>query len=131
MPKESLGWGYLVATIMAIAATVFCSWLEWVFVRSWSNQKPMYFPSLVTAVAAVILMGSIVFRSERMLALQTASAATSILMACWFLIEIIPIASGNNDSGEVFPFVALPMVGLFVYACVSYSKLRVFRTNSR
>jgi hypothetical protein len=129
MPSKSLGWRYLAATIVATAATMFSGWLEAAFVRSWSNEKLMYFPSLVTAVAAVVLIPSVVLRSERMLIFQTASAIASVLMTCWFLVEIIPIASGNNDSAEVFPFVALPAIGLFAYACVSYSKFKTLRTQ--
>jgi len=84
-------------------------------------------------LAVVLLIVSILLQSRKslMLALIIAASAASVLMTCWFLVEITPIAQGNNDSGEVFWFVVFPAIGLFIYACISYSKLKTLRTNTR
>jgi hypothetical protein len=127
---EPLGWRYIVATIFAIGAALFLAWLEDLFVRSWAADSTfMYFPAFVTAVAALVIVISTFLYSRRVLMLWfiVAASVAAVSMTCWFLLEIIPIAQGNNDSGDIFWFVVLPSIALSIYAFVSYSKLKALQ----
>jgi hypothetical protein len=133
MSTKSLSWLYMIATAVSIMAILFLALLESLFIRSWSNSKIMYLPSVITLVAALFLTVSTLIRSRTALRLKlvTVASVASILMTCLFLLEIVPIAQGNNDSGEVFWFVVLPTIGLLAYAYFSYLKLKTFLPDTR
>jgi FtsH-binding integral membrane protein len=119
------GVGYIIATIFALLAGSFLAWLEWGFIRSWSNGQLMYGPPIGSVIGIVgLLFGLCLAKKYQHLSLRinTYASAVLILMATIFLVEIIPIAQGNNDSGEVFWFIVLPAIWLFIYAYRSDSK---------
>ena len=113
-----------VAAVFATFAGLFLIWIEEAFVRSWSNDRWMYFPALVSAVATLCLLVSFLpFADLHKLRLRIASSGLLVFAVACFLIEIIPIATGNNDSGEVFWIVALPAILLSIYFYFSYLKI--------
>jgi hypothetical protein len=109
----------------AFVAAAFLAFIEWAFAKSWLTEKWMYIPPYVSGVgAACLLMGALAFRTRPSISsrIQAASSVLVTLMAFLFLVEITPIAQGNNDSGEVFWFVMLPAIFLTAYA---YSAHRI------
>jgi hypothetical protein len=130
MAKPSLGRKSLTLSALVFAG-VFMTLIEALFVRSWSNAGPMYFPPMASAIATLSLFTcAFLFRSKYLFALNLSLLSSGILvvMALCFFIETLPITQGNNDSGEVFWLVALPMVLHFVNSCNSYLKLKQIRT---
>jgi hypothetical protein len=116
---------YIIAKTFALLAGLFLVWLEWGFTRSWSNVGSMYGPPIGSAIAVLGLSAALIIGriqlglSQR---ISTYAAAVLVLMAFCFLIEITPIAQGNNDSGEVFWFIVLPAIWLTIYAYRSHSR---------
>jgi Na+/H+-translocating membrane pyrophosphatase len=124
---RTIEWGYAAVTMAALLAAMFLTWLEWAFVRSWSDERAMYVPVIVSAFGTVFLLVGVYFiRRNKRFSLQINTWASGVIttMAVLFLIEIVPIAQGNNDSGEVFWLIVLPAIGLFAHARLSYSKIR-------
>jgi hypothetical protein len=122
-----IGWGYIVATVFALFAGLFLAWLEWSFLRSWSNVGSMYGPPIGSAIGVIgLLTALLVIPRYKNYSLQLGTYVSGIivLMAFWFLIEITPIAQGNNDSGEVFWFIVLPTIWLLTHTFRSYSRLK-------
>jgi putative effector of murein hydrolase LrgA (UPF0299 family) len=108
---------------------MFLAWLEWGFIRSWSKVQIMYAPSLGSALGvAALFAGLCLIPVNKRLSIQFNAYASVFLvvMAFLFLAEIVPIAQGNNDSGEVFWLIVLPAIGLLAHAHRSYLKLKVF-----
>jgi energy-coupling factor transporter transmembrane protein EcfT len=92
----------------------------------------MYTPVAISFAASCALIGGLlVVRSKPWHALWigTVSSACIVVGVLAFLVEIQPIAAGNNDSGEVFPFVFLPAIWIFGFAIISYTKLRKLRLH--
>ena len=113
-----------VAALFAIFAGLFLIWIEEAFVRSWSNDRWMYLPVIVSAVAMLCLLVSFLpFAALHKLRFRIAGSGLLVFAVACFLIEIIPIATGNNDSGEVFWIVMLPAILLSVYLYFSYLKV--------
>lgn len=129
--KSTFGWKYTTTTFLAVFAGAFITLIEVLFVRSWSSSRSMYFPPLVSAVATVCLFVSAVLsRLEHFVVpyLSMAGSGVLVLMSMCFFVEITPIAQGNNDSGEIFWFVAFPTILLFVYLCRIYLKFKQVRS---
>ena len=129
MTKSSSRWNY-VAVCALVFAGAFMTLIEALFVRSWSNTSPMYFPPTMSAIATLCLFNCIfLLRSNyrRALYLSLASSGTLVTMALCFFVETLPITQGNNDSGEVFWLVMLPAILQFVNFCNSYLRLKEFR----
>jgi hypothetical protein len=128
---ELLGWRYIVATIFAVVGILFLALLEALFTCSWFHSNLMYLPACITAFAAVLLAASPLLHLRRIstFALNTVASLTSMAMTCLFFVKTLSITQSNNDSGEIFWFFALPAIGLFIFASVSYSKLSALRTS--
>ena len=105
--------------VFVLLAACFLIWLEVGFIRSWSNSFSMYTPPLISVLAMLFLLGSSLSLRRRLafaFRINAVAATIIVTMALLFLVEIIPIAQGNNDSGEVFWFIVLPAIGISVFA---------------
>jgi hypothetical protein len=90
----------------------------------------MYIPALISLVATCALIGGLLilrFYKRTSLWLEATSSFCVVICVLAFLLEIQPIAAGNNDSGEVFPLVFLPGVWLLAYAILSSRRLQQLR----
>ena len=85
----------------------------------------MYVPVVASVFATVGLIVSVLPMSAHLrLRLAIGASFLLVLSVLYFLVEITPIASGNNDSGEVFWIVMIPAILLCAFSFFSYLKAK-------
>jgi drug/metabolite transporter superfamily protein YnfA len=87
----------------------------------------MYLPVILSLVASCALIGGVFalwVHTRQSLRIEVASSICITVCVFAFLVEIQPIAAGNNDSGEVFPLVFLPGLWIGAHAILSRRKLK-------
>jgi hypothetical protein len=115
--------------VIATLASIFIAWIEDGFIRSWSKVGWMSLPVVVSALASIVLIATLFpIRSLLTIRLRVWSLMLSVASVFCFLIEITPIAQGNNNSGEVFWIVTLPALLLLICAYRTVLKIKQLRT---
>jgi hypothetical protein len=123
-PYSNIGKAHSIGAVLAILGGLFLSLIEVGFIRSWSNDRWMNLPCVISVIATVLLFLSLLpFADLSKLRMRILCSGLLVFSVAYFLIEIISIATGNNDSGEVFWIVVLPAILLFTYLYFSYLKL--------
>ncbi len=123
-----IGWKYVTFAVFSGLAAIFATWIEYEWIRGWSNTLLMYAPVVLSLLATCALIGGLFplwIRTRRSLHVEITSSICISVCVFAFLVEIQPIAAGNNDSGEVFPFVFLPGVWIAAHAILCRRKLKI------
>jgi hypothetical protein len=118
---------YLVVTVLALFAGLFITGIQVVFVLPVPTGFSAYFRLIASAGATLcLLLGTLLFRLRYRAILYVAGVGSVILTLTMLelLVRITPTAQGNNDSGEIFWFLVLPMVLFFSQAFLAYLKLQ-------
>ncbi len=129
---KAYSWCFVAAGAVTVLAGSFLAWLEGAFVESWMYDKHANLSSIATGAATLfLLIGLILLRSSQQYALRliAISAAAAALCVVVFLVQISPVAQGNNDSGEVFWPVVLPGILLATYGFWALLSDRQLRTS--
>ncbi len=122
-----LTWRFWLCSASAIVSGICLSAIEWLFVGAWFTTRSAYaVPAASFACTGLVILGLALEPRTRTVALRIAAFGAGALVLCvlMFLVQIEPIAQGNNDSGEVGALLLPPAVILFAYAFYSNSKLR-------
>jgi len=123
---------YATLTTLAFLAALFVLAVLVLFVRSLTFAPWIYIWALASAAATLCLllaMFSVRSASNIPVIIGAAGSAVFFLASVAMLVAITPIAQSNNDSGEVFWFLMLPMILSFAQASAAYLKLK--NSNSR
>ncbi len=129
---RGFGWKHVVIGVFSGLAAILVTAIEWLWISGWSNKLAMYTPVAISFAASCALIGGLlVVRSKpwHSLWIGTISSVCVVVGTLSFLVEIQPIAAGNNDSVEVFPFVFLPAIWIFGFAIIGCTKLRKLRLH--
>ena len=121
------GWKYVVFAFLSGLAAIFVTWIEYEWIRARSKSPPMYLPVALSLVASCGLIGGVFalwIRTRQSLQIETISSVCIAVCVLAFLVEIQPIAAGNNESGEVFPLVFLPGLWVVAHAILSRRRLK-------
>jgi hypothetical protein len=116
---------YLVITGLTLLAGLFTIWIQVRFVLPVPTGSSAYIRLIASVTATLcLLVGLIPFRS--IVTFYAAGIGSTILALTMLelLVRITPIAQGNNDSGEVFWFLMLPMILFFSQASLAYLRLQ-------
>ncbi len=117
---------YPVVTGLALFAGLFITGIQVVFVLPVPTGSYAYFRLITCAGATLcLLLGTFLFRLNYQAIFYVAGAGSVILILNMLelLVRITSTAQGNNDSGEIFWFLVLPMVPFFWQASLTYLKL--------
>ncbi len=117
------------ATVIAVMSGIWLASIEWLFIRSWTMGEFAYFtPAFSAAGTCMMVVGFAPSVQTNRLPMRIAGfgAGLGVLAVLVFCIQIIPIAQGNNDSGEVVVLLILPAILLFAYSLLTLLKVRKF-----
>jgi hypothetical protein len=118
---------YTLSTAFALLAVFWVFLAMVLFIRSLNFAPWIYIWGLSSAISTFCLLVAIfMIRSANKIPVVVGAvgSATFFIASIAMMIKIAPIAQGNNDSGEVFWFLGLPMILTFVQASSAYLKLK-------
>jgi hypothetical protein len=128
----SLSWWFWSLTGLALLSGIWLTGLEWLFIEGWFSGRLVYVTPVLSLLATLgIVFGLVFLRSKKFALLKLVAMGAGALVLCvlMFIVEITPVAQGNNDSGEVV-FLLIPSTVLLVaYAFYAFSKFRKISTS--
>ncbi len=111
---------------MALLGGLFVIGLEILVLHSLFPLRWAYvwlFASAFSVVCLMIAMLPLRSRSSGSLYAGMFASAVLTITGIAMLVEITPTAQRNNDSGEIFWFIMIPIIIFFMQASAAYSKI--------